>query len=138
MTTSLNYDIRLRITGSAPSSLPKSELAFSLPSVHTGTDITIFYDRVKRVSEDVEIDSASVLGLVMAHEIGHMLLRSKKHSPTGIMKSPWTKSDVQHWPALLGEFTSLERSIMRQCTFAEMLSEVRPANPHHEAVFGPE
>jgi hypothetical protein len=139
--TALNYDVRLQIVSSAPSSLPKSELAYSLPSVQIGTTITIFYDRVKRVSQEVEIDSASVLGLVIAHETGHMLLRSTKHSATGIMKSPWTKSDVQHWSARLGEFTSLERSIIRQCAFPEILSEARAAkrvDRRREALFAPE
>jgi hypothetical protein len=139
--TTLNYDVRLKIADSAPSSVPNRTLAYALPSVRIGTNITIFYDRVKRVSQDVEIDSASVLGLVIAHEIGHMLLRSTKHSPTGIMKAPWTKSDIQHAAARLGEFTSLDRSIIRQCGIPELLSDAgpaKPANPRHEAVFAPE
>lgn len=136
--TTLNYDVRLKIAGSAPSSVPNRTLAYALPSVRIGTNITIFYDRVKRVSQDVEIDSASVLGLVIAHEIGHMLLRSTKHSPAGIMKSPWSKSDIQHAAARLGEFTFLERGVIRQCATPEMLSDVGPARPANDAVFAPE
>ena len=137
----LNYSVRLRIASSASSNLPNRTLAYALPSVRTGPTVTIFYDRVRRVSQDVEIDSDSVLGLVIAHEIGHTLLRSTRHSPTGIMKSPWSKSDIQHAAARLAEFTSLERSIIRQCAIPEMLSDVeprRPAKPRYEAVFTPE
>lgn len=136
-----SYAVQLKILSSAPGRLVNRTLAYSLPSVRIGTNVTIFYDRVKRVSQDVEIDSTSVLGLVMAHEIGHMLLQSVKHSPTGIMKSPWTKFDIQHAAACLEEFTSMERSIIRRCAPPEMLSEARPAKPanrRQEAGFAPE
>lgn len=49
----------------------------------------------------------------MAHEIGHVLLRSASHSQAGIMKSPWTKADLQHAAARLSEFTALQRSAIR-------------------------
>lgn len=141
VTITLNSDIGLKIVSSAPRGLQNQSLAYSLPSVRSGTNITIFYDRVRRVSRDVDIDSASVLGLVVAHEIGHMLLRSTEHAPTGIMKSPWTKSDIQHAAARLGGFTSSERSMIRQCAFPEMSSAMKPvitATPRDEAVFAPE
>ena len=136
-----SYDLRLRIASQAPGSLPSRTLAYSLPLVRTGTSVTIFYDRVKRVSKEVEIDSPSILGLVIAHEIGHILLRSTKHSSNGIMRSPWTKSDIQHAAARLAAFTSEERNLIRHCAVPEMFSKVDPAKPPHpprESFFAPE
>lgn len=37
------------------------------------------------------IDSADLLGLAMAHELGHLLLRSSTHSVTGIMRAQFTQ-----------------------------------------------
>jgi hypothetical protein len=137
----LNYAVRLKIVSVAPRGVPNRTLAYSLPSVRIGANITIFYDRVERISQDVEIDTGSMLGLVIAHELGHIILRSTKHSPTGIMKSPWAKSDIQHAAARLGEFTFSERSIIRQCAIPDMLSDVRSAmrvDRRRKALFAPE
>ena len=51
-------------------------------------------------------------GLALAHEIGHVLLQSVAHSQAGIMKSPWTKADIQHAAARLSEFDALERGMI--------------------------
>jgi hypothetical protein len=37
---------------------------------------------------------AEILGHVMAHEIGHLVLRSERHSQVGIMRAKW---NVQDW-----------------------------------------
>jgi hypothetical protein len=38
---------------------------------------------------------AVVLGYVVAHEIGHQLLSSPRHSGAGIMKASWDREDIQ-------------------------------------------
>src|SRR4051812_8126003 len=48
----------------------------------------VFYDRVRTaVPEHDNVDS---LALVIAHEIGHLLLPDGAHSDTGIMRADWT------------------------------------------------
>jgi hypothetical protein len=37
---------------------------------------------------------AAVLGHVMAHEIGHLLLGSGSHSPNGLMRTRWTADEM--------------------------------------------
>ena len=42
-----------------------------------------------------EIDAPTILGCVMAHEIGHLLLGSNSHSGTGIMQGNWGRKQVR-------------------------------------------
>jgi len=49
---------------------------------------TVFYSRIEDLSPTRDAhDIASMLGHVIAHEIGHLLLRSRAHSPSGIMQA---------------------------------------------------
>jgi hypothetical protein len=55
--------------------------------ISAGTALaTMFYDRIEELSfpRDPK-DMGCLLGHVMAHEIGHLLLRSRSHSASGIM-----------------------------------------------------
>lgn len=68
--------------------------------------VYIFYDRVKelarkQVSAEVKGDivaragKGQILGEMMAHEIGHVLLDMPGHSETGIMRGGWNLNDLQ-------------------------------------------
>ena len=45
----------------------------------------VFYDRLRQFAADQDCKPASMLALVMAHELGHLLLRGESHSSHGIM-----------------------------------------------------
>jgi hypothetical protein len=56
-------------------------------AVGTGL-VTVFYNRIEDLSPTRDAnDIACRLGHVIAHEIGHLLLRSKAHSRSGIMQA---------------------------------------------------
>jgi hypothetical protein len=65
----------------------------------------VFYNRVKSFCDLMEGMSSQsgkgiVLGHVMAHEIGHLLIPEDAHTKTGIMRGDW---DHQQWKeALMG------------------------------------
>jgi len=46
----------------------------------------IFYRNVTETAEREDADLAAMLGATIAHEIGHLLLGSNSHSPTGVMR----------------------------------------------------
>ena len=48
-----------------------------------------FYDRIGVTAQQYRTDVAKLLGYVMAHELGHILLAGGSHSPTGIMSDRW-------------------------------------------------
>jgi hypothetical protein len=53
-----------------------------------GTDAFIFYGRVAELARAESLYEWDILAVVMAHEIGHLLLGGG-HSPTGIMRAKW-------------------------------------------------
>jgi len=96
-----------------PSAFPGA-LGFALPHAQIGVHATIFYDRIEQLTQRVVITVPKMLGHVMAHEIGHVLLGSREHSPAGIMKAIWDSTDFQYDPAARMEFTPEQRRVMRK------------------------
>ena len=55
----------------------------------------IFYSRIQtKCGEQHEINKAFLLGAVVAHEIGHLLLGPNSHSSNGIMKPDLERNDM--------------------------------------------
>ena len=59
----------------------------------TGCRADVFYAGLAHVEESGWPDSATLLGMVMAHELGHLLLGVNSHSSTGIMRPVWNDAD---------------------------------------------
>ena len=57
-----------------------------------GAYATVFYDAVA-AAHSSEIDLRLSLGHAMAHELGHLFLRSNEHSVTGVMRATWGPHD---------------------------------------------
>src|SRR5262249_858834 len=73
----------------------------------------VFYDRVKAQAEAQHHSRQLILGHAMAHEIGHLLLRTNGHSSQGIMRARWTPEDLHRaaWGQLV--FTREQAALMR-------------------------
>ena len=56
---------------------------------------TIYVDRVERMAELSEADSAWLLGRAIAHELGHLLLATNAHSSSGLMRAYWSPRDIR-------------------------------------------
>ena len=52
-----------------------------------GSTATVLYDRLTRLANHHHKKPQIVLGYVMAHELGHLLLPPHSHSATGIMRA---------------------------------------------------
>jgi hypothetical protein len=67
--------------------------------------ITVSHDRVLFVTERVPEVRSALLAHVLAHEIGHVLMKTDSHSSGSIMKPHWSASD---WPQIThGQLTFL-------------------------------
>lgn len=55
----------------------------------------IFFDRIRRLSEDWKVSLPGLFGYVVVHEIGHLLLGPKAHTWLGIMKPSWTHEQLE-------------------------------------------
>ena len=53
-----------------------------------------FYDHIENVAARHELGPA-LLGCVLAHEIGHLLLGSKSHAVSGIMSAHWSGEELR-------------------------------------------
>ena len=55
----------------------------------------VSWPRIRKLSATTSADEAELLGLAMAHEIGHLLLGSHDHANQGIMRAPWKLKDLE-------------------------------------------
>ena len=80
----------------------------------TGCYSDIFLEPAEELQErggpSPYLSLGTMLGYVVAHEIGHLLLGNNSHSSTGIMRARWDKAD-------------LERAERRQLLFTEEQSQ---------------
>ena len=80
------YRFVLKISPAALPSVSQAALGLALG----GTFAYAFYGRIQEFTDANHIDLEVVLGHVIAHEIGHLLLPQHYHSKTGLMSSSWT------------------------------------------------
>jgi hypothetical protein len=78
------------ISNGSPAGLPRETMGFSTPGASPPYRLYVLYDRVNTVVSRIGgSDTGTLLAHVLAHELGHVLLRSKDHSPGGIMSGQW-------------------------------------------------
>lgn len=92
-----------------------SELGLAVPLPNGfGHHASVFYHRIDELAESGQASRALLLGHVMAHEIGHLLLGVNSHSATGLMQEPWGRDQRER--ASLGTllFTEKEAEQIRR------------------------
>lgn len=72
-----------------------------------------FYDRVQPLARAHQMSDASLLGLVIAHETGHLLLPFGSHSSRGLMLGEWDNNQFFLARAKLLEFTPAQAALIR-------------------------
>jgi hypothetical protein len=60
----------------------------------TGCYADLFYEAIQQLHEETDASPSLVLGHAMAHELGHLLLGTNSHSPSGLMRAHWTREDL--------------------------------------------
>ena len=85
----------LRITPKAANVISDSAFGIAfIGSDETGRNADVFWSRVKEIQATSKVDVALILGSVMAHEIGHLLLGSNAHAVNGIMRARWESGEL--------------------------------------------
>jgi hypothetical protein len=80
---------------------------------HTGSIATVFADRVASTSDRAGANARGVLGRVIAHEIGHLLIGTNQHSLHGLMRAVWTDLELRRPTGLEWQFSASEARCMR-------------------------
>ena len=70
-------------------------MGMAVPLATEGLNARVFGDHVRDTASRQNREYATVLAHAMAHEIGHVLLRSGNHAQRGLMSSVWT--DFEYW-----------------------------------------
>lgn len=79
--------IVMRVIQHASATAPLEALGVARPFAHAGTQIVTFVDRVEALARPMNTETYIILGHIMAHEIGHVLLHSSEHAKSGLMQS---------------------------------------------------
>jgi hypothetical protein len=75
----------------------REQLGFALPSAHPGraSAAWVFFHRVEELAASKDASRSQILGIAIAHEVGHLLLGPDRHSDHGIMRANWGRRDLQ-------------------------------------------
>jgi hypothetical protein len=93
--------------------------AFGLTYVVQETDrgwlATVFADRIERAAARAGVATGTLLGRVMAHELGHLLLGSGYHGPAGLMRAEWPDATLPRsgadWRFSIGEAARMHQAL---------------------------
>ncbi len=80
---------------------------------HMGSIATVFADRVARTSDRAGANARGVMGRVIAHEIGHLLIGTNHHPTNGLMRAVWTDVELRRPIGLEWHFSETESRCMR-------------------------
>ena len=83
---------------------------------------TVYADRVASVARGAGIDSRRVLGLAIAHEIGHVLLNSNTHAVSGLMRADWSRNDLRRADPAAWYFLEPESADIRAAASARQIA----------------
>jgi len=81
----------VRLVDGEPDRLPGTVLGYCSPSA--SRHVTILWRRVARIGRVRDFNAGTLLGYVITHEIGHLLLQRGTHKVTGLMAQQWGNRD---------------------------------------------
>ena len=87
----------------------------------TGKYCDVFFNRIESSEREFGTTAVALLGNVMAHELGHLLLGSHAHSMTGIMQPTWDSESMRNIGMGSLFFTSQQSKLMRARVAKQML-----------------
>jgi hypothetical protein len=91
----IGRQLSVRITPTTIHSMQASIFGVAFLSLEgKGRYADVFYSRVLQLHDDNKTSLPDVLGCVMAHELGHLLLGSNAHSTAGIMQRQWQAAEL--------------------------------------------
>jgi hypothetical protein len=87
---SARRDIALKIADVSPPGVARTILGIAMPLARYGLNARVFNDHIMESAMQHNRPHANVLSCAIAHEIGHVLLRSNDHRMSGLMSAVWT------------------------------------------------
>jgi hypothetical protein len=91
-------DIQLRLLNSAMArrvGTTRNCLGYAVIGDGFGSVAGVYFRRAIDLESEGVAFRSQILGAAMAHEIGHLVLAEARHSPAGLMRAQWDKSDLK-------------------------------------------
>lgn len=88
--------------------------------VGEGYLVTLFYDCIEKTAENTGMAQSLIMGHMVAHEIGHLLLPIQGHFRRGIMRAKWGPKDWQRASRKLMFFPGKQAELLRVGVLARM------------------
>lgn len=101
-------------------------LGYAKPFQRSGIRVVIFYDRVAALEH-----GPRMLGHVMAHELGHMLMGTNGHSESGMMMARWRPDEVLSIRYRPLEFTAYDADMIARNVAQQGQGCVSPSHLGH-------
>ena len=117
------YGTRLRIVclvAWEPADRPESVLGLTNTGPGgRGILAYVFWRRVERASQKFTAAQDNLLGVVIAHELGHMLLPNQSHAKRGLMQDAWNSGHLRAASAGLLLFADESGDLIRRALIAD-------------------
>jgi hypothetical protein len=104
-----SFELQIVMSQPPQKTAANSEFGFAvMPSF-----ATVRYDRIAQLTtfDDPRFEASVLLGCVIAHELGHLLLGPNSHSRKGIMLAPWNREQI--YQAMRGRLSFSEEEAHR-------------------------
>jgi hypothetical protein len=76
--------------------------------------LSVYLDAVTDVARRYGLPVGTVLGIALAHELGHVLLPPPSHSADGIMQAAWEGDDLRKAAAGTLAFNDAQAGLIRE------------------------
>ena len=90
-------------------------VTYVVEQTNRGWLATVFADRTTQAATRVAIDPGTLLGRVIAHEVGHLLLGVSYHGDAGLMRAEWADARLRRsgdeWRFSLSEAARIHRTL---------------------------
>jgi hypothetical protein len=109
-------DVQVVVLDRATGDLERSNRSIMGAAVRTdqGSRIAyVFYRRIAAEADEHGVPRALVLACAIAHEVGHLLMPGRGHSPTGLMRACWGRDDFDLVRYGLLSFSRPDRAELR-------------------------
>ncbi len=73
----------------------------------------MFADRASQFADEGDVQVGVVVGAVIAHELGHLLLPVNAHTRDGIMRAAWTPSFIPRSGVGVPGFDHVQARLLR-------------------------
>jgi hypothetical protein len=105
--------ISITITNREDGASSKRALGFALPFTEQADTAAAILPRIMKFAQGERTALRNVLGAVMAHEIGHLLLRSDTHGD-GIMSANWELPELRRMATRTLLFTKTQAHALQE------------------------